>query len=142
MTKLAIVYWTGTGNTEAMSDAIADGFRESSDSVDIYFSDDFKSSMLDNYEIIAFGCPAMGDEVLEEASFEPMFTECEPHLEGKKICIFGSYEWNNGEWMDDWEERCKKSGAIFAYPPLIAYDYPDSQAIEKCKELGRACAQA
>lgn len=138
MSKVAVVYWTGTGNTEAMADAVVDGIIEAGGEAKLIFSDDFNASMMNDFDSIAFGCPAMGDEVLEEMSFDPMFTECEKDLKGRKIAIFGSYEWNNGEWMEDWEKRCKDAEANLAYPPLPAYDAPDEEAIAKCRELGAA----
>ncbi|MDO5718688.1 MAG: flavodoxin [Tissierellia bacterium] len=140
MSKVAVVYWTGTGNTEAMANAVVEGINEAGGEAELIFSDDFNASMMDDFDAIAFGCPAMGDEVLEEASFEPMFEECEEKLEGRKIAIFGSYEWNNGEWMVDWEKRCKDAGANLAYDPLPAYDNPDDEALDKCRELGKALA--
>lgn len=141
MKKLAIVYWTGTGNTENMANAVSEGFKEISDDVDIIFSDDFTADDMDDYEVIAFGCPAMGDEELEESSFEPMFTECESRLAGRKIAIFGSYEWNNGEWMTTWEQRCKDADADLVADPLPAYDDPNEEALESCRAMGRILAK-
>ncbi len=138
MTKVAVVYWTGTGNTEAMANAVVEGVKSTGAEVELIFSDDFNSFMMNDYDSIGFGCPAMGDEVLEEMSFEPMFTDCEADLKDRKIAIFGSYEWNNGEWMEDWEKRCIDAGANLIYPPLPAYDNPDEEALTKCKELGTA----
>lgn len=140
MKKIAVVYWSGTGNTEKMANTIVDSANAKGADVSLIFSDDFSATKMNDYDKIAFGCPAMGDEVLEEDSFEPMFTECEKDLSGKNIAIFGSYEWNNGEWMEMWEERVKKAGANLIYPPLAAYDYPDDEALEKCKELGEKLA--
>lgn len=138
MKKVAVVYWSGTGNTEKMAQAIVDGAKEAGVDVSLIFSDDFTAADMDDYSAIAFGCPAMGDEVLEEDSFEPMFAACEEKLNGRDIAIFGSYEWNNGEWMVDWEERVKNAGANLIYPALPAYDDPDQDALDKCKDLGLA----
>ena len=124
MSKIAVVYWSGTGNTETMANAVVEGAKSSGNEVDLFFSDDFNSSMVDDYSSIAFGCPAMGDEVLEESSFEPMFESLESNLNDKKIAIFGSYEWNNGEWMVDWEKRVLNDNAILTYKPLAVYDTP------------------
>lgn len=136
MKKLAIVYWSGTGNTEQMAEALRDGFAAQSDSFDYYFSDDFSADKVNDYDLIAFGCPAMGDEVLEEDSFEPMFASCEASLKGKKIFLFGSYEWNDGEWMRLWKERCDQLGAVSVHEPIICYDAPDDAMITRLKELG------
>lgn len=136
MKKIAVVYWTGTGNTEAMANAVMEGISNAGGEGKLIFSDDFSKDDMDSYDAIAFGCPAMGDEVLEEDSFEPMFAECEKDLEGRNIAIFGSYEWNNGEWMEDWEKRVRKAKCILVSEPLPAYDYPDDESIEKCRNLG------
>lgn len=142
MSKVAVVYWTGTGNTETMANAVVEGAKEAgAEKVDLIFSDDFSVSKLDEYDAIAFGCPAMGNEELEESSFEPMFASVEGNLGGKNIAIFGSYEWNDGQWMRDWEERVKNTAGNLVYPALPAYDNPDAEALEKCKELGAAIAK-
>lgn len=141
MTKLAIVYWTGTGNTENMANAILEGANTVTDGVDLIFSDDFNSSKMDDYEVIAFGCPAMGDEELED-DFEEMYGSCEDKLSGKKIALFGSYEWNNGEWMEEWTERAKNSGAILVTNSFPSYDDPSDEDLKKCREFGIACANA
>lgn len=138
MSKVAVVYWSGTGNTEKMAEEIAEAARGEGLEVDVFFSDDFNKDMVENYSAIAFGCSAMGDEELEESSFAPMFDDCEPLLKGKDIAIFGSYEWNNGEWMEDWEKRVNENGSNLLYEPLPVYDYPDSEALEKCRELGKS----
>lgn len=142
MSNIAIVYWTGTGNTEAMAKAIQEECQKQGKNAELIFSDDFNKDKLQDFDAIAFGCPAMGSENLEEESFEPMFSSLEGELKGKKLAIFGSYEWNNGEWMDDWEKRVKDQGLDLVYPGLAAYDYPDNQAIEKCKDLAKCLCQA
>lgn len=135
------MYWSGTGNTEKMANAIVESAKENGADVSLFFCDDFSAQKMDEFDRIAFGCPAMGDEVLEEESFEPMFSSCEEKISGKEIAIFGSYEWNSGEWMINWENRVNDNGAKLVYPPLPAYDDPDEDAIEKCKELGKALAE-
>lgn len=140
MKKVAIVYWSGTGNTEKMANAVFEGAKSEGADVSLIFSDDFSASDVDSYDVIAFGCPAMGDEELEEDSFEPMFASLEEKLNGKNIAIFGSYEWYEGQWIINWEERVKKDGANLVYEPLKAYDDPDDEALEKCRELGKALA--
>ena len=106
MSKVAVVYWSGTGNTALMAQAVAEGAKAKGAECDLLTSAEFTADMVDNYDTIAFGCPAMGAEVLEESEFEPMFAECEPALNGKKIAIFGSYGWGSGEWMATWEAQC------------------------------------
>ena len=93
MKKVAVVYWSGTGNTAAMADLVAEGARNAGADVSVYTSAEFNSGMMSDFQAVAFGCPAMGAEVLEETEFEPMFNECEAMLGGKCIALFGSYGW-------------------------------------------------
>ncbi len=138
MSKVAVVYWSGTGNTEAMAEAVADGIREKGGEAVILTAGEFDRSMIEDYDSIAFGCPSMGDEELEESEFAPMFESCKPDLAGKKIALFGSYGWGDGEWMRKWEKTCKKAGAVFACDFVICNDAPDDDAVEKCRGLGKA----
>ena len=108
MSKVAVVYWSSTGNTEAMANAVADGIREKGGEAVLHTCEDFDGSKVAEYDAIAFGCPAMGDEVLEESEFEPFFTAIEGALSGKTIALFGSYGWGDGEWMRNWEERAHR----------------------------------
>ena len=103
MSKVAVVYWSSTGNTEAMANAVVDGAKEKGADVTLYECADFRPELVGEYDAIAFGCPAMGDEVLEEDEFEPMFDGCKAELKDKKIALFGSYGWGDGEWMRNWE---------------------------------------
>lgn len=138
MSKIAVVYWSGTGNTEAMANAVVDGAKAKGADVSLFTASEFQSSMIKDYDAIAFGCPAMGSEVLEEDEFEPMFTSCESELKDKKIALFGSYGWGDGEWMRSWEENCKNDGAIFACESVICNDAPDDEAVSACKSLGES----
>ena len=141
--KIAVVYWTGTGNTETMANCIVEGAENQGAEVELIFSDDFGVDMVNDYDLIAFGCPAMGDEVLEETSFEPMFEEVEKALEGKKIALFGSYEWNEGQkWMKDWKVRCEGVGAKLVTEPLCVYDCPTEEDEENCVSFGETIAKA
>ena len=105
MSKVAVVYWSGTGNTETMANAVAEGAKGAGAEVDVLVANDFNSGKVAEYDGIAFGCPAMGDEVLEEDEFEPMFSSCEEKISGKKIGLFGSYGWGDGDWMHNWEAK-------------------------------------
>lgn len=140
MSKIAIVYWSGTGNTEAMAGAVADGARNAGADTTLYAASDFSASMVDQFDAIAFGCPAMGAEQLEEDEFEPMFTDCESHIRGKKIALFGSYGWGDGEWMRTWEETCRGDGAVLACESVICQETPDEDAEAECRALGAALA--
>lgn len=138
MSKIAVVYWSQTGNTETMAAAVAEGIKEKGAEAVLMTASEFDASMMDDYDGLAFGCPAMGAEVLEEDEFQPMFDSCEAKLEGKKIALFGSYGWGDGEWMRNWEETCVSHGAALACGSVICNEAPDDEAIGNCKALGAA----
>lgn len=138
MSKIAVVYWSGTGNTEQMAFAVLEGAKENGTDAVLFQASEFDASMMDSYDAVAFGCPAMGAEVLEEDEFQPLFDSCETKLSGKKIALFGSYGWGDGEWMRDWEETCKRAGAELVCDSVICNDAPDEEALSACKELGGA----
>ncbi len=141
MKKVAVVYWSGTGNTEAMAKAIAEGAKDNGAEVDIFTASEFNGDKMDEYEAIAFGCPAMGAEELEESEFQPMFDTCKPKLSGKNIALFGSYDWGDGEWLRLWEADCRDSGAVILCDSLAVNNTPDDDGIEQCKVVGRAISQ-
>lgn len=138
MSKTAIVYWSGTGNTERMAEAVAEGVKASGGEVTLFTASEFDASMMEQFDAVAFGCPSMGAEELEDSEFEPMFSACESKLKEKKIALFGSYGWGDGEWMRNWEETCREDGAVFACDSVICNEAPDDEAVERCKELGAA----
>ena len=140
MSKVAIVYWSGTGNTEAMAASVLEGVKEAGAEGTLLTPPEFDASMAASFDAIAFGCPALGSEVLEEDDFEPMFSACEAALSGKKIALFGSYGWGDGEWMRNWEERCVGDGAVLACESVICNEAPDDDAQASCKALGKALA--
>ena len=138
MSNIAIVYWSATGNTEAMADAVKDGAQEAGAEVSVFAAADFDADMVADFDALAFGCPAMGDEVLEEDEFQPMFDAVLPALNGKKVALFGSYGWGDGQWMRDWEEACQTAGVTLACECVIANEAPDDEAVAACKALGAA----
>ncbi|MBQ3192543.1 MAG: flavodoxin [Oscillospiraceae bacterium] len=138
MSKIAVVYWSGTGNTEAMANAVADGARNAGADVSLYTAADFSAALMDTFDAIAFGCPSMGAEQLEENEFEPMFQDCESRLRGRKIALFGSYGWGDGEWMRSWENTCRASGALLACDSVICQETPDNDGQADCRALGAA----
>ena len=138
MSKVAVVYWSGTGNTKAMADKVVEGAKNAGAEVSLFTSAQFSAAMMEQFDAIAFGCPSMGAEVLEEMEFEPMFLECEPKLKGKKIALFGSYGWGDGEWMRNWDETCRNDGAYMVCDYVICNEYPDAEAEEACMALGAA----
>ena len=140
MSKVAVVYWSSTGNTEAMAEAVKTGAEGAGCQVSLFTASEFSADKMDGFDGIAFGCPAMGDEVLEEDEFEPMFQECREKLSGKKIALFGSYGWGDGEWMRNWEEDCKAAGAQLAADSVICQEEPDDEAVESCRALVKALA--
>lgn len=140
MNKIAVVFWSGTGNTESMAEYVAKGVKEAGAEVTIYSSAEFNMDALNQYDAVAFGCPSMGDEVLEESEFEPMFSECKPGLKGKRIALFGSYGWGDGEWMRNWEEDCRTLGAVIVSDSVICNETPDQDAQNACIALGKALA--
>lgn len=141
MSKIAIVYWSGTGNTAAMANHIAEGVRAAGGEVELMGPADFSAARLSAYSVVAFGCPAMGSEVLEESEFEPMFSAVEGALTGKRIALFGSYGWGDGQWMRDWCARCVKAGGnLLDENGLTVNETPDVADEEACKELGRKLA--
>lgn len=134
--KTVVIYWSGTGNTEAMAKAVAEGAG-----AELFTVSEFSGSV-DDYDAVAFGCPAMGAEMLEEDEFEPFFTEIEGRLSGKKVGLFGSYGWGDGEWMRNWETRVGSDGAVLAGGEgVIANDAPSDNDLEKCRALGKALTE-
>ncbi len=138
MSKIAVVYWSGTGNTEAMANAVVDGIEAAGGQAELITASTFDADKMDNYDAVAFGCPSMGSEELEDGEFLPMFEGVEPKLGGKKIALFGSYGWGDGEWMRTWNDRCISDGAVMAADFVICNDAPDDEAVEACKALGAA----
>ena len=140
MSKIAVVYWSGTGNTETMAAAVMEGARDKGAQTALFTASDFSAEQVGEYDAIAFGCPSMGAEQLEESEFEPMFTACENRLNKKRIALFGSYGWGDGEWMRSWETRCRDAGAILVCESVICNEAPDEEALSACRELGAALA--
>ncbi len=140
MTKVAIVYWSGTGNTEAMADLVAQGVRGAGGQADVFQASEFGTDKLDGYDAFGFGCPAMGNEELEDSEFAPMYDECEPLLAGRTVVLFGSYDWNEGEWMELWEQRAERAG-LNVVESVIAKDYPDDDASAECLRAGALLAR-
>ncbi len=136
---LTIVYWSGTGNTEAMANLVAEGAQDAglavnTKSVDRATADDLTA------DVLALGCPAMGDEVLEEGEFEPWLDTVLPQLAGRKVALFGSYDWGDGQWMRDWTKRMTDAGVVLAAESLIVHNTPDGDDAERCRAFGRSLA--
>lgn len=137
MAKVAVVYWSGTGNTEKMAEEFVEAVKTNGGEAELFFAGEFSSDNISDFDAFAFGCPAMGNEQLEDGEFEPMFEEVEGKLDNKPTVLFGSYEWNDGQWMYDWQERAKDDGINLAADGLIAYDDPDEEALESVRNLAK-----
>lgn len=143
MKKVSIIYWSGTGNTEIMAKAIAEGAKI--DEVDVSLLNVSEASVdnVQNSDILALGCPSMGAEVLEEAEMEPFVESIQSIVKGKKLALFGSYGWGDGEWMRNWVERMESYGAeLIDDEGLMANYEPNEEVLSNCKELGERLAQA
>ncbi len=138
MSKMAVVYWSGTGNTEAMANAVLSGAKDKGAEAELFTAADFSADKAEGFDAVAFGCPSMGTEELEESEFAPMFDSVKGKLSGKKLVLFGSYGWGDGEWMRNWEEDCKGCGAVLAAESVICNDAPDDDVLEQCRALAAA----
>ena len=141
MKKTAVVYWSGTGNTESMANAIAEAMKAAGAEAEIMTSEQADAGKLAGFDAIAFGCPAMGAEELEETEFAPMFDAVKGSLSGKDVALFGSYGWGDGEWMRTWEDDCKANGMNLACDSVMCCEAPDDEALDACKALGKKLAE-
>ena len=133
--KTAVIYWSGTGNTEAMAKAVAEGAGAECFAVSEF------SGNVEDYDAIALGCPAMGAEELEDSEFEPFFAGIEGKLSGKKVALFGSYGWGDGEWMRSWEKNCDDAGVSLACDSIICQEAPDDDTLASCRAMGKTLAE-
>ncbi|MBS5704431.1 MAG: flavodoxin [Butyricicoccus pullicaecorum] len=141
MSKVAIIFWSGTGNTEMMANAIADGAKEAGAEVSLLPVSATSADQAAGFDRLALGCPAMGAEVLEEMEFEPFFAELESKLSGKRVALFGSFGWGDGQWMRDWYSRTDEAGAVMVGEEgLMAHELPTSEVLDRCKALGKELA--
>ena len=142
MSKMAVIYWSMTGNTQAMAEAIADGAREAGAQADLFSVDQVTVDQAVEYDKLALGCPAMGAEVLEEAEFEPFFSQLEGRLTGKSVALFGSYGWGDGQWMRDWKTRADGANAVvYQDEGLILNEAPDEEGLAQCRAFGAGFAR-
>ena len=136
MSQIAVVYWSGTGHTQAMAEAVAKACG-----AQLFTAEEFSADQVAKYDAIAFGCPAMGAEVLEESEFQPMFDEVKRSLGGKSAALFGSYGWGDGEWMRGWEKDCDDSGIRLVCESVTCCEAPDDAALDACRALGKELAK-
>lgn len=145
MNKITVVFWSQTGNTEAMAEAIGEGItnarQEFGKEAEVVEVSNIDMEELKAASVFAIGCPAMGDEVLEESEMEPFVSRVEKYAAGKQIALFGSYGWGDGQWMRDWEDRMRNAGAtIVDEEGIICQDTPDDTVLEACRNLGKKLA--
>lgn len=141
MDKVYIVYWSQTGNTQAMAEAIAKGVTDAGKEAVLKFVTEASLDELKQAKAFALGCPAMGAEVLEEMDMEPFVADVETFAAGKTIALFGSYGWGDGLWMRDWVERMIGSGAtVMNGEGLMCQEVPDASALAECESLGKQLA--
>lgn len=133
--KIYIVYWSGTGNTEIMAQAVYEGAKNNGGDVELKTVSD--NVIPEDNDVLVFGCPAMGVEELEADEFEPYFASIEGKLSGKKVGLFGSYDWGDGEWMRSWQSRVEAAGGILLSEGVIAHNAPDEESLEACRKLGK-----
>ncbi len=142
MEEIYVVYWSQTGNTREMAEAVGAGIAEAGKNAKVVEVGSVSADVLKDAMVFALGCPAMGAEVLEEEEMEPFVAEVEKFASGKKIALFGSYGWGDGEWMRDWEARMQNTGAeLIGGAGVICNEAPDADAVAACKALGTQLAQ-
>ena len=142
MSKMAVIYWSMSGNTQAMAEAVAQGAEGAGAEVVLKQVSEITVDEALGYELLALGCPAMGSEVLEEAEFDPFFTQLEGRLGGRKVALFGSYGWGDGQWMRDWVARAADAGAnVYQGEGLILNETPDDDGLAQCREFGAGFAK-
>ena len=139
MNKVAVIFWSGTGNTQAMAEAVAEGAKAAGAEASLLSCAEVND--ISAFDAAALGCPAMGAEELEDSEFLPMLEGIEPALAGKKVALFGSYGWGDGEWMRTWEARCAEKGIPLAAASVMANEAPDDDALAACRALGAELAK-
>lgn len=141
MKKMAIVYWSGTGNTKMMAEAVCEGAKEAGADVVLLNVNEANAADMAAYDTVILGCPSMGVEVLEEEEFQPFYDACRGSLNGKNAGLFGSYGWGDGEWMRSWEEDVLNAGAMLPHGYVIINETPDASGLEECREYGKKLAE-
>lgn len=138
---MKIIYWSGTGNTEAMANLILEGIKDSGKEGELVNISSTEVRSLANEDLLVLGCPSMGDEELEEGEFLPFLESIEGDLNGKNVALFGSYGWGSGEWMEKFEDRVREAGATLPLDSLIVNYTPEGEEAERCKDYGKQIAK-
>lgn len=142
MKKVAVIYWSGTGNTEAMAQLVAGGVQNAGAEAEVLTPDAVEADLIDGYDAVALGCPAMGAEQLEETEFEPMYQAIRGKLSGKPVGLFGSYGWGDGEWIRIWSDDVNEAGANQVVEAVMANGAPEGDDADACTAMGAALANA
>ena len=142
MAKIAVVFWSGSGNTEAMANAVVEGVKKGGAEAELIRVSDFSADRIADYDGVLMGCPACGTEELDEGEFEPFFAEAERQLKDVKVGLFGSYGWGGGAFMESWAERVRTAGAKLVSDGLVVENAPDDDGLKACEELGEALAKS
>ncbi len=138
--KVAVIYWSGTGNTEAMAKSVLDGALDAGAEAKLFTCGEFDASEAESFDAFALGCPAMGSEELEESEFAPFYNAIKKNLAGKRVGLFGSYGWGGGEWMRTWEADCFDGNPQKACESVIAEESPNDEILSLCKKMGKTLA--
>lgn len=142
MDKIYVIYYSQTGNTSIMAEAIGAGITEAGKEAAVLEVGSASIDELKHASVFAMGCPAMGDEVLDEYEMEPFVAEVENFVNGKTVALFGSYGWGDGQWMRDWVDRMTAAGAtILGEEGFICQEGPDEDMLQQLNELGKRMAQ-
>lgn len=142
MKNVAVIYWSGTGNTEAMANLVLEGAQGAGAEAALYTPDQVDEALVERCSAVAMGCPAMGAEQLEEGEFEPMYQSIRGKLAGKPVGLFGSYGWGDGEWIRTWADDCTEAGANLVAEPVMANGAAEGEDADACTALGAALANA
>ena len=142
MKKIAVIYYSRTGNTEMMAEALAEGAGGEGAEVDLMEASRMGRKTAEGYDAFAFGCPAMGAEQLEEVEFLPVWKKHSSLVQGKPLALFGSCGWSDGTWLRNWEEEARALGALVCAPPLAVREEPGEEELEACRDLGRALRES
>ncbi len=134
--KVNIVYWTGSGNTLMIADALYQGAEDGGHTVNSVYVNDMSAEDFAKADILCLGCPAMSGEDIEEYEFRPYYEDLKPYLEGKKVILFGSFDWGEGEWMQKWTAETKDVGADVIHS--LAYQWtPEQEQLDEAYEIAK-----
>ena len=138
--KTGVIYGSVTGNTKQMAEAVLEGMKSAGAEAVLLEPSQVDASTFSGVDAVALGCPAMGSEGLEEMEFEPMFSANKGNLGGKKVALFGSFGWGDGEWMRNWEKDCDDAGINLVCDSITCQEAPNDDTLEACRAMGKQLA--